>query len=297
MSQPDQNWVQVPTVIPSGGTEGQRLSKASDNDYDVEWQDPDVTPGPAGPPGPPGGSTSIYTFNYNPGVEPVPSGQFRLDVSGATLQSQATKMWMSHITATGTDITHLIDEIPLNTKIGIQDEDDSTRYQVYFTTALPVDKGTYTEINVVWDHGGAEVPQQRMIAAVTFQGEPGPPGPGVPPFGLAGSILAKFSDESYDTYWAESELLGGGGGSSTQVFDQQTDPGAAAVEGDYWIYDAPGEPSPGPVGPQGEPGSKIYIGAGDPSVVPPANWTPNGTAARAGDLYIDSSTNDMYILE
>lgn len=34
------------------------------------------------------------------------------------------------------------------------------------------------------------------------EGRPGPPGPGVPPDGLAGHILTKATDDDYDTFWA-----------------------------------------------------------------------------------------------
>ena len=45
-------WVELPTasVLPPGGTTGQALVKASDDDYDVEWGEAGIDPGLLGVP-------------------------------------------------------------------------------------------------------------------------------------------------------------------------------------------------------------------------------------------------------
>jgi hypothetical protein len=49
-------------------------------------------------------------------------------------------------------------------------------------------------------------------------------------------------------------------------------------------------PLPGPRG------SRIYTGTGLPNEVPPTSWEPDGSDAAAGDLYIDISGPEFYML-
>jgi hypothetical protein len=59
----------------------------------------------------------------------------------------------------------------------------------------------------------------------------------------------------------------------------------------------PGETGPaGPQGPAGSRGSRIYTGEGDPDIIDPGDWVPDGASSAAGDLYIDTTNNDLYIL-
>ncbi|MET8149388.1 collagen-like protein [Actinoplanes sp. NPDC049668] len=75
--------------------------------------------------------------------------------------------------------------------------------------------------------------------------------------------------------------------------------GATGPQGMAGASGPSGSPGPtgvsGPSGAVGERGSKIYTGAGIPDDTPVAEWTPEGSDSAVGDVYIDTTTGNIYV--
>lgn len=86
-----------------------------------------------------------------------------------------------------------------------------------------------------------EMVANAVASIPTPKGDPGKPGKGVPAGGEPGYILAKLSDEDYDTHWiklpggaGQFTMWNGTGGGTTTLFGAG-DPSASAAEGTLYF--------------------------------------------------------------
>jgi hypothetical protein len=104
-----------------------------------------------------------WMFN-NSNIVPPPNGQLRLNT---TAQPDATKMWVSKMTATSVDATSYLLSVMAGQEIYFQDKDNFTKWQVYRVTAPPIPQTNHIEYPVVWVRGGGiPVPEQRIFLAI-----------------------------------------------------------------------------------------------------------------------------------
>lgn len=85
-------------------------------------------------------------------------------------QALATLVWVKNTSVDGADVTAALGLTQAGSVIYIQDKDDATKYQRYKATGAAVNKGTYTEIPVSWQNGGAALPEQRVIMRISSPG-------------------------------------------------------------------------------------------------------------------------------
>ena len=145
------------------------------------------TIGPQGAPGP-SSDTWEYIYSSNP-AEPPTSSQFRFNNVDP---HSASKIWIGHISE-GTDVANYLGLIVVADELYTQDKNDSTTYDVFTVTALPVNKGAYTEIGIVFARGSPTTVVSGQAAIITLmrkgsvgaQGPEGPIGP-IGPTGLQG---------------------------------------------------------------------------------------------------------------
>lgn len=105
-----------------------------------------------------------WTF-INTTAPPPATGQIRLN-SGQ--QSSATAMYVSRTSALGVDAAGMLADLKTGHVIRLQTRDDATRWQIYAISADPINQGgTYTEIPVTWQSGGAPLAQQRTLLTST----------------------------------------------------------------------------------------------------------------------------------
>lgn len=133
--------------------------------------------GPQGDPGPIGGSATWFQYQFNTStVVPPQNGDVQMDSAD---QTAATKLWFSYHTNNNNDITAALQAIKAGSVIGLQDASDGTTgLRVYNILADAVDKGTYIELAVAYDHGAVALgSRQYLSCAVSAQGKVGPTGP------------------------------------------------------------------------------------------------------------------------
>lgn len=109
------------------------------------------------------------------------------------------------------------------------------------------------------------------------QGAKGDPGVGVPAGGTGGQILAKLSENDFDTFWATPSGGGGGGIPEAPVDGKQYGRQSAG----WTEVPPPGVGPEGPQGPQGDPGPKGDPGA-DGAQGPTGPQGPQGIEGPAG---------------
>jgi len=85
-----------------------------------------------------------YTFS-NQTVAPPTSNQVRLNGVGIA----ATLIWVAYMTTDGLDAFYILNTLPVDTVVVVQDKNDHTLAVKFRTTAAPIDHGAYTEIAVV----------------------------------------------------------------------------------------------------------------------------------------------------
>jgi Collagen triple helix repeat (20 copies) len=271
-------------------------------------QGADGLQGPQGESGPPGQSTTVFQFTFNATlVEPPGNGQVRMNTSDQTV---ATKLWISHVTAQGSDSKSLLHaSISPSTQIYLQDVDDGTRWQQYQTTAAMVDKTTYDELPVSWMAGGAALSSLKKISLLVLasgvpgpQGPPGPTGPtgatgatgpqGVPgPTGSTGPQGATGATGPQGTTGATGAQGPKGDKGDTGNTGAQGPQGIQGIQGPTGATG-----STGPQGQQGNPSgvnflfSSATITGSDPGI---ANLRFNNTTyASVTQLAIDDQSSD-----
>lgn len=140
--------------------------------------------GSQGPQGAPGPASDTWGYTYSTATsEPPQAQQFRFDT--ASLQA-ATKLWMDNRDLDGVDIANYLSLIAVGDELYTQDKNDSTAYDIFTATALPVSKGTYTEIAVSWARGSATTVINNQASIISLMrkgsvGAQGPEGPVGPP--------------------------------------------------------------------------------------------------------------------
>ena len=106
-------------------------------------------------------------FMWSDTSTPPPStGQARSDTLDPT---QSTKLWLHNVTATGLDVSRVVLSVYAGITIDVQDKDDASRYQSFTVTGDPVSMGTYVEIPIEWDDGGAPLPAQRVLVTIVWR--------------------------------------------------------------------------------------------------------------------------------
>jgi hypothetical protein len=111
-------------------------------------------------------------------------------------QSSATLVWAHHITNANNDATVVLNLVKAGQRIYLQEQADSTRSQLYQTTADAVDRGTYTEFAVTWISSGtgtALANNDSIFLGIQAIGPAGPAGPAGPtgPQGPVGATGAQ----------------------------------------------------------------------------------------------------------
>jgi hypothetical protein len=101
--------------------------------------------------------------------------------NNATLQN-ATLMWLDNRDLDGIDISNYLSLAEVNDELYTQDKNDATANDTFQITAVPVNRGTYTEIGVVWLRGSATgvINNQASIVSLMRMGAVGPTGPAGP---------------------------------------------------------------------------------------------------------------------
>jgi Collagen triple helix repeat (20 copies) len=206
---------------------------------------PQGTQGTIGPQGAPGPSSDTWGFTYNnAATEPPASQQIRFN--NTDLQA-ATLVWLDHRDLDGVDVANYLSLINVDDELYTQDKNDSTAYDIFTATSVPVNKGTYTEIGIVWARGSPThlVNNQASILSLVRKGSVGAQGPEGPigPIGPAGP---------------------------QGIQGIQGPPGAEGPQGPQ-----------GPVGPSGPPGADGAQGAAGPQGLQGLQG-PQGTQGATG---------------
>lgn len=137
-------------------------------DTNTAWVGPEGPPGPPGPEGPPGPGTPMvmeYVFSVATAAPPS-TGQLRLNNADLTL---ATNLWISTITAGGTDVSPFFSTVEVDDELYVQDKDNSTNWYNYkITTGLFAPPGPYLEYTVTWLAGaGSFVNNANLLVVLT----------------------------------------------------------------------------------------------------------------------------------
>jgi hypothetical protein len=139
--------------------------------------------------------TFAYRF-IGANVEPPLDGEVRVDTQA---QAQALKMWVAHVTYAGADATPYLALLAAGDTVRILDLADGTRYHWYDVTAVPIDRGTYSELAIASSDAGAAVQDATLIellivtkASLPINDAGAPP----TPFDLRTYLTIKSTDES-----------------------------------------------------------------------------------------------------
>jgi hypothetical protein len=111
-------------------------------------------------------STTLLQYDWNSTTVPPPtSSQIRIDA--APPYTTATTLWVRPITTDGIDASRPLVELQPDTRLLVQDKNDSTLYIDLVTTGPTVSQTGYFEIPVRWlANGGALVSNQACLLAV-----------------------------------------------------------------------------------------------------------------------------------
>jgi hypothetical protein len=111
-----------------------------------------------------------YTFNSTL-TEPPTGNQVRLNT--ASPWTDATKLWMTFVSADDQDLYWGIMITPVGSTLLMQDQDDHTRYGRFVTTGVPIDKGAYAELPIAWRaNAGTINTASRVFLRVTGPSAP-----------------------------------------------------------------------------------------------------------------------------
>lgn len=100
-------------------------------------------------------------YIHNSKSDPPSSGEIRFD------QADATKLWVSHTTASGLNIKQFLSAATTGSRLILQDKYDTTNYIKFNVIGEPIDKGSYWEFAVAVTESGGNLPNASILAAVT----------------------------------------------------------------------------------------------------------------------------------
>jgi hypothetical protein len=110
---------------------------------------------------------SYVSFSFNATTsEPIVGNQIRINNAS---QTAATKLWVSHSTFDGLDVTAGLSRVTPGDVIYIQDFDDGSKWVRYLVSAATND-GTYHDFDVTYQTGPGTVPFQKVALRILFQG-------------------------------------------------------------------------------------------------------------------------------
>jgi hypothetical protein len=233
---------------------------------------------------PPRSTATLLAYDWNSTTSPPPtSSQLRLDAPAP--YTAVTTLWARLITSDGIDATRLLLAIQPETRLIVQDRNDSALYVDLATTGPAMDQGGYVAIPVAWRaNGGALLSNQAVLLAIGQrettagpEGPPGPPGPQGDP-GPPGATGPVGPTGPAGPQGANGEPGAAGPAGPAGAQGPQGDPGAAGAQGPPG---AQGEAGPaGVTGPQGVPGP-APAGTGFVKVTNGVLETPSGTLPLA----------------
>src|SRR5262245_19444166 len=200
--------------VPTGGTSGQVLEKASATDYDTVWANPPVTQGLSG------------TWNYkatggttDPGV-----GNVAPDVVGAP-----TMLRFSTTTKPGTDARNIFLTTAPGDVILAQQQTDSTKWGKFQVSAALVDHSTWFEVPVTTlATGSGGTPATNADVVVDFNRTGTAVGgfeiltDTVPPADAVGATGDFYINSTTDIMYGPKAPPGGGFGSAVRPFAAST---------------------------------------------------------------------------
>jgi hypothetical protein len=143
----------------------------------------------------------ILLFDYAAStVEPPTGSQIRFNAAAFV---DVSLLWIRNLTSDGVDAYYALIELPVDTRIYIQDKNDHTRYAQFTVTGPIVDKTTYLEMPVVHatDSGITLLAGQQvaLVSQDASEASPIPPMPGIPLLTLATAKLhLRISDTAHD---------------------------------------------------------------------------------------------------
>ena len=109
------------------------------------------------------GNAIEYQFN-NSTSQPPAAGEIRFNQA---TQASTTLVWASHITSAGINIKQFLSAATTGATLILQDKNDNTNYIKFDIIGAPVDKTTYWEFPVSVTASGGNLPNARILAAVT----------------------------------------------------------------------------------------------------------------------------------
>lgn len=165
--------------------------------------------GPQGATGVPGsgaGSTNLVNYTFSTiGLEPPSNGQVRAD-SGFPFTA-TTKLWVRTLTTDGIDVYWGLIRLAVGTTFLLQDTNDHLAYARFQTTGLPVDKGTYVEIPVLWLENGNSIINNAGIVLQAYAPAGSGSGPTLPT-DILGKVLISQGDGIAPTFSNKPVLTG-----------------------------------------------------------------------------------------
>jgi hypothetical protein len=130
------------------------------------------------------GSKSSIQFNFNASTAvPPATGQIRLDSAN---QPAATSVRVSFQAADSADVRTLVMSVGIGNRLIIQDDNTTSKYQVYDATADAADMGTYADIPAAWVGGGSALTAQRVLVSI---GNSQPP--------QSGTLISEIENDAY----------------------------------------------------------------------------------------------------
>jgi len=113
-------------------------------------------------------TVSTYAaFSFNAGTtEPPVGNQIRLNNAS---QTAATRLWMSHTTFDGLDVSVGLSRIQPGDMVYIQDFDDGSKW-VRYTVSATTNDGAYHDFTVAYESGPGTVPFQKVAMRIVFPG-------------------------------------------------------------------------------------------------------------------------------
>jgi len=104
-----------------------------------------------------------FSFNANT-TEPIVGNQLRINNAS---QLVATRLWLSHTTFDGLDVTVGLSRVKPKDLIYFQDFDDATKW-VRYRVVSSTNDGAYHDYTVAYDSGPANVPFQKIALRIAF---------------------------------------------------------------------------------------------------------------------------------
>ena len=163
--------------------------------------------GPQGPQGEPGMSASVFLYHAKTDEITGNPGDGNIYWNNVD-QTAATELYISHETEDGLDIVNLFKLLAIGQKMVIQDQDEHTNSQTFEISGSPtlnVETHSYWTVPITFISAeGTGITgfanNTKLLILVVFTT------PGLPPGGTTGQVLAKISDNDYDTEWLDQTI-------------------------------------------------------------------------------------------